>query len=462
MWPGKPGSNRPISGEDDRHRHRGGGGDVPVRWRPRMREDGRRREDGRGYEYEDRHEHGHRYEHGRGDDAGQGWDPLRNDDAGQGSGQVPWDRRVPPGWEQAGGDDVPQHSGRGLPRPTNPTQPAPPGLIGIGQNSPTRAPSSQNQGSRTRQPQARQRVPQPRPRQPHPIAGRTNRTELDQRSAFIVGIAATAILIGVLVALLWVFSGTNKPVPEATPLPNGGAEPVAPVPDLDGISIGNLISDAEFFDADAMTLEQVESFINTWNTGCRTGADGTVCLTEYREDTPTWQADGYCEGTFQGASGDSAANIIWKAAKACDINPKVILTTLQKEQGLITASGRKLTGERYSIAMGYACPDGAHCDPKYYGFAKQVYWAANQFQRYRLEPEEYSFKAEQVNDIPYHVNAECGSAPVYIENQATAGLYNYTPYQPSPSTLAGHNDGCSTWGNMNFYGFYRAWFGDTE
>lgn len=333
------------------------------------------------------------------------------------------------------------HRQRGGRTPARPRPPRP-GLIGIATGS-----------------SPRQRPPSSKAKPPAPQDPSFNRQTIDARFAFLVGIITTIIVILVVAGTVWFFTSRSEPSPSATPLPNGGAEPVAPVPNLKGFALGNLISDEEFFDSDAMTQKQVETFINTWNTGCRTGADGTACLSAYREDTPTWEADAYCPHKFSGEANDSAASIIWKAAKACNINPKVLLTTLQKEQGLITASGTKLTAERYAIAMGYGCPDGTNCDSKYYGFAKQVYGAAHQFQMYRIQPEKYTFKVRQVNDVPYNVNSECGSGPIYIENQATAGLYNYTPYQPSPATLAGHNDECSTWGNMNFYGFYQAWFG---
>ena len=50
-----------------------------------------------------------------------------------------------------------------------------------------------------------------------------------------------------------------------------------------------------------------------------------------------------------------------------------------------------------------------------------------------------------------------------IKNQATANLYNYTPYQPNRQTLAqpsGPGGDCSTYGNLNFSRIYDRWFGD--
>lgn len=234
--------------------------------------------------------------------------------------------------------------------------------------------------------------------------------------------------------------------------------PQVPSLNLEGFDAGNLISDDEFFNSATMTEEDVADFLNRWNRGCQPGSSHTPCIADYREDSPTWQADAYCTGGFVGHENDTAASIIMKSAQGCHINPQVLLTILQKEQGLITASGERLTQQRYDTAMGYGCPDNSDCDPAFYGFARQVYGAARQFQMYRALPDKYDVVAHRVNTIAYHVNSDCGSSDIFIENQATAGLYNYTPYQPNAVALDGRHDECSTWGNMNFYGLYRAWF----
>jgi hypothetical protein len=52
---------------------------------------------------------------------------------------------------------------------------------------------------------------------------------------------------------------------------------------------------------------------------------------------------------------------------------------------------------------------------------------------------------------------------VFIENQATAGLYNYTPYTPNDAALNnmyGTGDACSSYGNRNFWRIYTDWFGN--
>lgn len=232
--------------------------------------------------------------------------------------------------------------------------------------------------------------------------------------------------------------------------------PRAPTLDLTDFNPGNLINDEDFYNAQKMTEEEVRTFIEKWNQWCVHNKD-VPCLQEYEENIEPRPANAYCPFNLPGGHLD-AAGIIHQVAQSCGINPEVLLTTLQKEQGLITASGKQLTPERYQIAMGYACPDHAKCDPQFFGFANQIYGAAQQFQRYRKHPHKYAVKPYQNNEISFSPEEKCGARTVYVENQATAGLYNYTPYQPTEYTISGGKDECSTWGNLNFYGLYKAWF----
>lgn len=240
------------------------------------------------------------------------------------------------------------------------------------------------------------------------------------------------------------------------PAQQNQAGPQIPKLKLAGFNPGNLISDAEFFNAGAMSETQVRTFIREWNKGCVAHND-VPCLADYAIDVQPRAATRFCPYPLAGGHLDAAA-VIYQVSQACQVNPQVLLVTLQKEQGLITASGSKLNRERYQIAMGYGCPDNALCDKQFHGFENQVYGAAQQFQRYRQQPSLYAVKAAQENAIAYHPDAQCGATTVFVENQATAGLYNYTPYQPSALTLGGGADACSTWGNLNFYGLYQAWF----
>ena len=139
-----------------------------------------------------------------------------------------------------------------------------------------------------------------------------------------------------------------------------------------------------------------------------------------------------------------------------------LLTTLQKEQGLITASGHRLNETRYAIAMGYACPDSSHCDPQYFGFATQVYYAARQFRIYEARPDLFMTAAGREDFVPFAPGEECGGARIFVENLATSNLYNYTPYQPNEAALSGAGGPCASVGNANFYAYFNAWFGTPE
>ncbi|RZS67918.1 hypothetical protein EV187_0340 [Agromyces ramosus] len=251
----------------------------------------------------------------------------------------------------------------------------------------------------------------------------------------------TAVLALVLVAT-GVGAGQAQPTPAAA-APVGAFDP------------GNIISDAQFFDSRAMGEADVQRFLG--GISC-TPRDGLPCLADYRQTTYSIAdaGDAQCDA-YQGGSDESAARIITKVATACGISPKVLLVMLQKEQALLTNP----SSYGYSRAMGYACPDTADCNAEYFGFFNQVYNAAWQFRQYGKYPTSYNHRVGTVF-VRYHPNAACGGTNVNIRNQATANLYNYTPYQPNAAALAnlyGTGDGCSAYGNRNFWRIYYDWFG---
>ncbi|WAB81881.1 hypothetical protein OVN18_02340 [Microcella daejeonensis] len=228
--------------------------------------------------------------------------------------------------------------------------------------------------------------------------------------------------------------------------------------DLSQFDPGNIISDEVFFDSRTMTEAEIQSFFESKVSRCSTGRQ---CLVNWRGDTATREATSRC-ARYEGAAQESAARVVWKVAQACDINPRVLIVMLQKEQGLVTATAP--SDYAWRAAMGYGCPDTAACDSAYYGFYNQVYNAAAQMQRYTQTSSQWRYQPGRNNTIQWHPNAACGSTSVYIHNQATANLYIYTPYQPNRAALnAGYGigDGCSSYGNRNFYSYFVDWFGPT-
>ncbi len=231
---------------------------------------------------------------------------------------------------------------------------------------------------------------------------------------------------------------------------------------------GNIISNAQFYDTSTMTAADIQGFLNSKGAACTTTSTSTstgagTCLKNYTMPDSLSKPDqgtGNCTA-YQGNIGDTAATIIYKVAQACGINPEVLLVLLQKEQGLVTSTSP--TSYMYSFATGYGCPDSTGCTSSnsYPGFQKQVYAAAWQFRYYALHPTSFTFYVGSVS-VGYAPNTACGSSVVNIQNQATANLYNYTPYQPNAAALAnlyGSGDSCSSYGNRNFWRYYSDWFG---
>ena len=242
--------------------------------------------------------------------------------------------------------------------------------------------------------------------------------------------------------------------------PLGDQDRLDEAADLSQFQPGDIISDGIFFDGWSMSAADVQRFLDLKGANCRTGSDGSPCLRAYRQDTSDRAADGHC-AFYDGQPGETAAAIIAKVGQACGINPRVLLVLLQKEQGLVTTTSPNAT--RYQKATGYACPDTAPCDSLYFGFSNQVYSAAHRFKEYAARPRNYF--PGRWNTVLYNPNRDCGSSSVFILNQATAGLYTYTPYQPNAAALRagyGTGDGCSAYGNRNFYNYYTDWFGSTH
>jgi len=222
---------------------------------------------------------------------------------------------------------------------------------------------------------------------------------------------------------------------------------------------GYIISDENFYDDSAMSEVQIQSFLDSKIGTCL----NTLCLNVLRINTPTTTLSyGTC-ATYRGGANESAARMIFKVQQACAISAKVLLVTLQKEQGLVTSKAP--TEAVLRKALGQGCPDTAQCDSAYYGFFLQVYSAARQFAWYGNPAGSHtSKKVGQQNAVQFHPNASCGSSQVLLQNRATAALYYYTPYQPNAAALAnlaGIGNACSSYGNRNFWVYYTNWFGST-
>lgn len=249
-------------------------------------------------------------------------------------------------------------------------------------------------------------------------------------------------------------------------LPNT-AQRVQAAPPGSAFDPGLIISDSVFFDFGTMTVEQIQSFLETKVTTCRktTGPD---CLKDYRMDIPEVPATapgavGPCKA-ISAKSQATAAEIIYVIAQSCGINPKALIVLLEKEQSLITAT--KPTDYQYRAAVGYACPDSdpGICGKVNVGFFNQLYSASKQMRWYGNPAGSFTYlKPGRTVAVRYHPhNSYCGRRTFEMKSQATANLYYYTPYTPNAAALAnmyGTGDSCSAYGNRNFWRIFHDWFG---
>jgi hypothetical protein len=263
------------------------------------------------------------------------------------------------------------------------------------------------------------------------------------RARIAVAVTATALLVSGLIAPL--------------------ATAPAQAADLSQFNAGNIVSDAVFFDAGAMSQAQIQSFLQSKEPTC---APSGTCVKDYYAVTKSVAADAMC-GAYSGGTSERASAIVYKVAQACGINPQVLLVTMQKEQGLITSVWP--SDWAYAHAMGADCPDTTGCNSISAGFFAQVYKSAWQFKRYANPPGTSTYftwyAPGKTWNIQYNPNTACGTKSVYVQNQATADLYYYTPYTPNAAALAagyGTGDSCSAYGNRNFYNYFTDWFGSTQ
>jgi hypothetical protein len=289
-------------------------------------------------------------------------------------------------------------------------------------------------------------------------------------------------LLAAVAALATALTGLAGPA-AAQPLPAGSTDPVTAVGA--GIAVtppaiappvvtgpvaaavasqwdaGNIMSDTVFFDPTTMTTPQVRDFLAAKGARCVAGEQ--PCLKDIRVTTVAKASDGLCRG-YTGGLVQSAAEIIVGVAQSCGVNPRVLVVLLEKEQSLVTRT--RPTTYAYERATGFGCPDTAPCNAEYFGLFNQVYLAARQYQNYAANPTRYPrYRPGRLTAIQYHPSTACGSSDVYLQNQATAGLYTYTPYQPNPAALAnlyGTGDACSAYGNRNFWRLFTDWFGPTQ
>jgi hypothetical protein len=138
-----------------------------------------------------------------------------------------------------------------------------------------------------------------------------------------------------------------------------------------------------------------------------------------------------------------ASQIIYEAGRTWNLNPRVIIATLQKEQSLITLSNSS-NASRLLKAMG--CGIYAGSTQRYPGFGKQVYNGARVLSTYEITYSWVPGKSKKVTayksvtatkTVDGHVVTYKKTVPysktIVPKNASTFALYTYTPYYPQKS-----------------------------
>lgn len=223
----------------------------------------------------------------------------------------------------------------------------------------------------------------------------------------------------------------------------------------DDFNAGRIIDDDVFTNKNSMSPREIQNFL--------VGKD-SACLKDFKTLTlHDADGDGNADEPYGKGNGNKAraSKVIWQASQIYDINPQVLLVTLQKEQGLVTRDD--CPDWRYQTALGYGCPDDQPCDKSAYGFTRQLDYGSWHFRGFFNDSLTFVPYTPGKHDVAYNPDGSCGSSTVHIRNRATAALYSYTPYQPNQAALNnldGLGNSCSAYGNRNFWRDFTRWFGN--
>lgn len=156
----------------------------------------------------------------------------------------------------------------------------------------------------------------------------------------------------------------------------------------------NIITDAELLNKNSLSKTAIQKFLERENS----------VLARYSQIV-----NGQTKKTSE---------MIWELAQRHNINPKFLLTNLEKEQGLIQKN--QATEKALDWAMGYSCYGGS-CNEKHRGLYNQLDAAAETQQIYLARAGQFGFAVgrETLTFDGYKVTPQ---------NNATANLYIYTPY----------------------------------
>jgi hypothetical protein len=121
------------------------------------------------------------------------------------------------------------------------------------------------------------------------------------------------------------------------------------------------------------------------------------------------------------------SELIYRIQVACGVSAKVILVTLQKEQGLTTSDAP--SDWNLQAAMGASCPDTAPCDPAYSGVGPQIVQGVRQIKIYKAGRFAMQPGVRHSLQAGASVTAARATATATSTTTTRAGL---APQQPTP------------------------------
>lgn len=123
----------------------------------------------------------------------------------------------------------------------------------------------------------------------------------------------------------------------------------------DTFNRNRIIDDTVFDNSNAMNANTIDTFLNRFPQSCISPGSGF----QARIPSGYSPTGGYTYGAY-----GSAGDVIDASAKIYGLNPQVLLTTLEKEQSLVTGRNSSSycapgndNNHKYASAVGYGCPD---------------------------------------------------------------------------------------------------------
>jgi hypothetical protein len=154
-----------------------------------------------------------------------------------------------------------------------------------------------------------------------------------------------------------------------------------------------LIPDDEFTNPDFMTAEELTAILKSMDSPMAQEYDGV-----------------------------NPAEVIMEVAKENNVNPLVILATMQKENGLVQTK-KKISKFKLDWAMGVGVYDNGKMNQAYKGFKNQITGAAATFRK-NFDKGADLLGAKKSTKLPINY----GKATFAPTNAATYSLYSYTPH----------------------------------